>query len=244
MTDPERFEEGELRATNISSDLDAQRTTILAPIDRVRWSSVFAGFFTVLSTLAVLTVLGLAIGLTALSPNDRAREFGIGAGIWGVVTALIAFIVGGWLAARTAAVRGRANGILNGAMVWIVTIPLLLYWLIGGVGSLVTTAGQTAAQTGAAMTATQGGAGQPTAAGGSAVQPASPQQQIIERAKTAATQVTGQDVQRAAGAASTGAWSVFISLILGLIAACIGGWLGARPIMTARRAPHIETATT
>jgi hypothetical protein len=242
MADPERFEEGEMRATNFTSDLDTASTTILAPIDRVRWPAVFAGLVTVLSVLAVLTILGLAIGLAVVSPGNRASQFGLGAGIWGIITALIAFIIGGWLAARTAAVRGRANGVLNGAMVWAVTIPLLLYWLIGGLGSLVQTTATTAAQGAtAAATTMRGGAAQPAAPGG---QPASPAQNIMERAKSATGQVSGQDVERTATRASTGAWGVFITLILGLIFACLGGWLGARPTLMVRHTPHIQPATT
>jgi hypothetical protein len=37
--------------------------------------------------------------------------------ICGAISAPIAFVGGGWLAARTAGVRGTDNGVLNGAMV-------------------------------------------------------------------------------------------------------------------------------
>ncbi len=65
---------------------------------------------------------------------------------------LVAFFVGGGTAARTAAVHGRGNGALNGLMVYLVALPLLLYTLIGGVGSLLNTV-TSAAATGAQVAA-------------------------------------------------------------------------------------------
>ncbi|MEZ0266637.1 MAG: hypothetical protein ACAI43_18055, partial [Phycisphaerae bacterium] len=85
-----------------------------SPTDRVRWGPIIAGLFAALSTLAVLGVLGIAVGASAYDPGDSARNFGIGAGIWGAVSALLAFFIGGWLAARAAAVKGTSNGVLNG----------------------------------------------------------------------------------------------------------------------------------
>ena len=114
-------------------DYDGDLTTARA-VDRVRWGSVLAGIFAAISTLMALTVLGLAIGLSSFDAGDTAGPFGFGAGIWGAISTLIAFFVGGLIAARTAAVGGHSNGILNGAMVWFVAIPLLLYALGSGIG--------------------------------------------------------------------------------------------------------------
>src|SRR3712207_507609 len=101
-------------------------TTVVTPVDRVRWGAIFAGIFAALSTLLVLTLLGIGIGAASFDPGDRASGFGIGAGIWSGVSLLLAFLVGGFVAARTAAVTGQRNGALNGALMWAVAIPLLL----------------------------------------------------------------------------------------------------------------------
>jgi hypothetical protein len=113
--------------------------SVTTPTDRVRWPAIFAGLFAALSTLVVLAVLGAAVAGSTWDPGDSARTFGIGAGIWAAVSALIAFFIGGFLAARTAAVRGHNNGTLNGAMVWVVAIPLILWMLMGGINSLMRT---------------------------------------------------------------------------------------------------------
>src|SRR6185503_7358932 len=84
--------------------------------DRVRWGAILAGLFVALTTLVVLSVLGLAIGLSSYDAGDPFGSFGMGAGIWGILSALLAFLIGGWVAASTAGARGRNNGLLNGSM--------------------------------------------------------------------------------------------------------------------------------
>jgi hypothetical protein len=210
-------------------------TTMIAPTDRVRWGPIFAGLFAALTTLVVLGVLGIAVGLSSYNAGEPARNFGIGAGIWGAISAFIAFAVGGWLASFTAAIRNRGYGILNGAMVWVVAIPLLLYLLAGGIGSLLATAGnvaQAGAQAAGAAVANNPNL-QPTAqAAATAIQGAG---------QTAGQQVTPQQVEQATQTAGTGAWGLLLSLVLGFLAASFGGMLGAREpngMMTTRTTPR------
>ena len=201
-------------------------TSVVTPTDRVRWGPIIAGLFTALSTLALLSVLGIAVAGTAYDPGDQARNFGIGAGIWGAVSVLIAFTVGGWLAARSAAVRGGNNGLLNGAMVWAVAIPLLLYVIAGGAVRTASTAVQTGAQAAAqmsdeAMTASarQGAqdlANQAQGAAGNAA----------DRASAAMSDPANQEA--VADTTARTAWGTLVSLLLALGAAALGGYLGAR----------------
>lgn len=207
---------------------------VVTPTDRVRWGPIIAGLFAALSTLAVMSVLGLAIGASAFDPGDRASSFGIGAGIWGAVSALLAFLIGGWTAARTAAVGGRNNGLLNGTMVWVVAIPLLLYLLSSGVGSALRTAGNVAA-TGAQAVAPVAGQAANEAANNPALQ-ATAQAGAQGLAATAQAGVQSAQSQiadpanqvAAADAIQKGAWGTLGSLLLGLGAAAAGGALGAR----------------
>jgi len=111
-------------------------TAVVTPTDQIRWAAILAGLFTVFATLIVLTVLGVAIGLSTFDA-DNPNAFGIGAGVWGAVSALIAFALGGYIAGRSAAVQGKGMGVLNGAMVWIVAIPLMIYMLGGSLSMLM-----------------------------------------------------------------------------------------------------------
>jgi len=105
-------------------------------------------------------VLGVAIGASSYDAGDNVRAFGVGAGWWAAVSALIDFFVGGFMSARTAAVPGRSEGLLQGSMVWVVAIPLLMYLVSAMISSAVRTTGavaNTAAQTSAAAANTSAG---------------------------------------------------------------------------------------
>lgn len=209
-----------------------------APTDRVRWGPIVAGLFAAMTTLAVLGVLGVAVAGSAYDPGDNARNYGIGAGVWGAVSALLAFFIGGWLAARAAAVKGTSNGVMNGAMVWVVAIPLMLYVLMGGIGSLFRGAAS-AANSGVQAASNVGSGAAQQAAGDPATQ-----QRIEDQARTAGARIQAdaqqtadqvkqavqnpENQKRAAEATAKGAWGTLVSMLLGLGAAAVGGLVGAR----------------
>lgn len=212
----------------------------VASVDRIRWGAVIAGLFAAVSVLIVLAIAGLAVGLSTFAPGTPAGSLLLGTGIWGAISVLIAFFVGGGTAARTAAVHGRGNGALNGAMVWMVAIPLLLYTLIGGIGSLLGTvanvAGTTAqvaapvagqaAQAGATTIAATPGAQQTVASGAQAA--ATQVIPTLQAAATAVSNVPAADVKAATNTISQTALSTLLALGLGLLAAILGGLVGAR----------------
>jgi hypothetical protein len=230
---------------------DLDRTmNVTAVIDRVRWASILAGLFTVLASLATFTVLGIAVGLSTFDAN-AADRFGIGAGVYGAVSAIIAFLLGGFIAARTGAVVGSGNGLLNGAMVWIVTVVLIVNFLGTGIGTLLGTVGSVAttavnvASDAAAVAATNPEAVEavqnalPTPAGstqeGDANVPADPATAIapiVEDVQQQLEQVTPQEVEDAARSASSAAWSALLALGLTALAAMLGGFLGMRSYPT------------
>ena len=258
------------------------RTSVLArsgiSMDRVRWGPVIAGLFVALSTLAILGTLGVAVGFSTADRSDSASTFGIGAGIWGALSALIAFFVGGLVAARTAAtpVTGvdtegnlkNDNGLLQGAMVWAVAIPLTAYLTASTVGGAIGTAGRAVA--GGAQTAVQATATVTQDAAKDAandvknsdaakrVTDANNAGEAVDRAKqegTAATQKAGdaakaageqlkgvkdqvtnevnrtftpENLEAAAGYGAKASWGLLASMLLGLIAAAIGGLIGGK----------------
>src|SRR5829696_8329890 len=71
--------------------------------DRIRWGPIVAGVVTAFAVLLFLTVLGIALGISALGGDDDARTWGTAAGIYGGLSLLVAFFFGGWMAARSAA---------------------------------------------------------------------------------------------------------------------------------------------
>jgi hypothetical protein len=115
-------------------ELGAAREGRLEP---VQWSSILAGVFTTVSTATLLSVFGLALGLLTIDLDNTLRSFGIGAGIWGAVITLLSFCLGGWISTRTALASDTFSRILQGALVWLVTIPLVSYGLTGGTGAFL-----------------------------------------------------------------------------------------------------------
>jgi hypothetical protein len=209
---------------------DVDATVINRPTDRVRWAAVFAGLFAAITSLFVLTLLGLAIGLSSYDAGEPASNFGIGAGVWGAISALIAFAIGGWLAARTAALTGRGNGMLNGAMVWIVAIPLLLFVLGSGVSSLLNTAGNVAAAgVNAAGNAAGNIAGNPAAQSTAISAGQDAAAGVQAQATSIAGQITPGNVENAARTAGNTLWGTLLWIVVGFVAASVGGLVGSRP---------------
>ncbi len=214
--------------------------------DLVRWGPVLAGVFSALSATAVLSVLGLAIGFSRIDPDDTLGSFGLGAGVWGVATALISFFVGGWISGRTTAVVDNFTRIFQGAMVWIVTVPLLLYVVAGGAGDLLQTLGSVV-QTGVQAAAPQIGQGTQPGQGQGGQGAAGPLEQTTrdtarQALETLRQQVTPEQVTRTADLASRAAWGVLFSMLLGLGAAAAGGYVASRR-QVVHEMPAATTAT-
>ncbi len=213
-------------------------TTIL-PTDRVRWAAVLSGLFTVLAALVFFTVLGLALGLSTFDANNP-RNFGIGAGIYGIASALIAFALGGFIAAKTAAVTGTSNGVLQAGMVWIVTIALIVNFIGSGVGTLLNVAGGVA---NTAVTAASNVAGdaadvvadnpeiQATVAQGAteaAPEVAATAEALADQVQTQIQNVTPEQVEQAVQDVGPAAWWALAGLGVSALAAMLGGALGRR----------------
>jgi len=223
---------GDLTLERDLIDMNVHRVT--APLDRVRWGAVFAGLFTTISTFILLSVLGAAIGASTFDPGDSLNGLGASASIWGAVTALIAFFVGGLIAARAAAITGKGNGALNGVMVWIVMIPLALYLVSSGIGTTLGALGGVAA-TGIEAAAPIVGqvADDITVAGVQATAEAAGETLSAPDAQatlSAGVQAVLPDVneQQVDQAVETTAWGTLVALILGMVASLIGGLVGGR----------------
>ena len=107
---------------------------------RVAWGGVWSGFLFSLGIFLLLTVLGMAIGISAVgigtSDGASARSLGVGAAVWGAVTLLIALFVGGWVATRAGMVHDGATGMIEGVLIWVLSILTLIYMASSGVALL------------------------------------------------------------------------------------------------------------
>jgi hypothetical protein len=124
-----------------------QQTAFLAPRDDVRWGPIVAGLLTALAAFVLLSTLLLAIGANTIRAGaGQTGEVAAGAGIATALAALVSFLVGGFVAGRTAAVAGRSAGLLNGFLVWALGLLLILLLSAFGIGQLFGAAGDLLSQ--------------------------------------------------------------------------------------------------
>jgi hypothetical protein len=211
--------------------------------NQVQWGPIIAGTLTAIVAFLLLTVLGFALGASVLDPRNTAGQIGSWAAAWGAFTAILAFLLGGWIAARSAAVPGTFAGLMQGLMVGAVGLLFMIWLTANGLGNLFGTIGSTVGTVlsvtanavpavGAATNVTSGQAGNAV------------EQQTgvdVNNPQAAATAVVGQ-VQTAANEAGKrlaaadnpqtfdvvrkGALGTFGILLVPLLAGAIGGWLG------------------
>jgi len=113
----------------------------------VRWGAVLAGVVVGISVQMMLTLLGIATGLTATDVTE-GETLGMGPLLWAGLSMLVSAFVGGYVAARMSGLKRKTDGVLHGAVSWAVTTVLfaVLATSIGGtlVSSVFTNVSQIA----------------------------------------------------------------------------------------------------
>ncbi len=230
MADTGRVEQVNVRSGRQGAEVEIPEAYNLDR-DRVRFGPIVAGLLTALTSLLLLSLLGLAIGLTVVDAGSAAAgsgppsESGPLSAIWGGLTGIISFLLGGYVAGRTAAVFDRRWGSLNGALVFMLGVPLTL-WLAGqGLGFALGTVGSFVSALNADPAQVQNAA-----------------QGAASQAQRAVTQVRPADVARAAESARNGAWGALLGSALALGASALGGAMGTRRHLDVDR-PMTTTVT-
>jgi hypothetical protein len=187
------------------------------PKDRVRWGPIWAGLLTAMTSLLLLSLLGAALGLAGLDAGRAAvqggppAEVGRNAGIWGAISGILSFLLGGYVAGRTAAVFSRGWGALNGALVFMLGVPVTLLLAGMGLGTILGTLGSFVGalnvDPGTTANAAQG---------------------ATDQARDAARTLSPEDARRAAEAARNAAMGAFGGSLLALGASALGGFFGTR----------------
>ena len=104
---------------------------------RVSWGGVFGGVLVALGFLLLMTALGVAVGISAAQPGETdTGTLGAGAGIWAAVSLLVALFLGGWVSTRIGAIFDGTTGFFEGALVWVVSVLLMLCMASTGLGML------------------------------------------------------------------------------------------------------------
>jgi len=130
--------------------------TVNADGMKISWGGVFGGVLAGIGTLLLLTSLGLAIGISAVDPRDtNAGAIGTGAATWTALSLLISLFIAGWASTRLSMLWERTTAMFEGAIVWVMSLIVILYLTANGVGLLASGAsgllGSAAQTAGAAM---------------------------------------------------------------------------------------------
>jgi len=108
---------------------------------RISWQAVFAGVILAVTIQLLLSMLGLGVGLGMVHTNagstPDAGSFGVGTGLWWLISNLIALGIGGYVAAWTAGITVRFDGVLHGLIAWGIATLLTFYLLSTAVGGLI-----------------------------------------------------------------------------------------------------------
>jgi hypothetical protein len=198
---------------------------------RIRWGPIIAGVIIALVTQGLLTLFGLAVGLTALNPMQQAdySGFGIGSGIWLIVSSLISVFVGAWSASWLANILHRPDGVVHGILTWGLYMVLTLFLIGTGIGNIM---GGAFSLLNSAVT----GASQGVASNVDSPREVSTIQQRVqqmagnqeqEQATSPGERLAAErQAEQVSDVASRIAWTAFLATLLSLIAGAVGGLTG------------------
>ncbi len=102
----------------------------------IRWSAVLAGVAVGISVQLVLTLLGIASGLSMTSVQAGEAP-GTGALVWAGISMLISALIGAYVAGRMSGLKRKTDGVLHGAVSWAVTTLLFVVLATSAGGSLL-----------------------------------------------------------------------------------------------------------
>lgn len=233
-----------VRTTTVRTEPEIGVGTNLVPVrNRVQWGPIIAGVVAAITAFLLLTILGFAFGASVLDPANTAGEISKWAAVWGAITAVLAFFIGGWIAARSSAVAGTFAALLNGLMVGATGLLLIIWLSATGLGNLFGTIGSAVGSVANVAASVAPAAGDavnvnPTQAGNQVEQATgidvnNPQAaatavagQVQEVADQAKETIAAVDNPQTFDAVRKGAIGTFLGLLLPLLAGALGGWLG------------------
>jgi hypothetical protein len=125
----------------------------------IRWGAILGGVVSGTASYLLLSLLGVAVGLTAIDPQsaEPVGRVSLATGIWTGVSMLVGAFIGGYVAGHMSGLSRASDGMLHGFVSWGVTTLLYgvltvsaLGAILGGtfsvMGQVLQTGAETAAQ--------------------------------------------------------------------------------------------------
>lgn len=114
--------------------------TVISPArSRTSWGAIFAGVLVAIASQVLLVMLGLAVGAAAIDPNAASPFSGLGIGsiIWLVLSGFLSLFAGAYVTGRLSGVVNRADGGLNGLVVWALFLVTSMFVAGSGAAGVV-----------------------------------------------------------------------------------------------------------
>ena len=204
----------------------------LVPVrSRISWGAIVAGSVLALALYFLLTLLGGAIGLS-VSDRVDGQNIGTAAAIYAIVVTALCLFVGGFVAAQFTVGENKREAAVYGLLVWAAVFAMLLWLMATGVRAGFN------AMVGVATTANAATQGDWEAG---ARRAGFDQKQIDDVKQRAQAQQAANDpatrqraeinAREAADTATRVTWYTFAGTLVSMLAAALGGVVGAGPTL-------------
>ena len=100
---------------------------------RVSWGAILGGAMTALACYLVLSLLLIAVGVTAANEGARVSQPSIPITIAVVITIATSLFMGGWVSSQLTAGENRQEAVIYGILTWAVVTAFSLYLVSAGV---------------------------------------------------------------------------------------------------------------
>lgn len=239
---------------NDRNDLPVDVEDLIPVRSRIAWGPIVAGSVLALALYFLLTLLGGAIGLSVSDKLD-GRDIGVAAAVYAIAVTALCLFAGGYIASQLTTGENKLEAAMYGLMVWAAVFAMLLWLMATGVRAGFNTMVGVATAGSSVATAT---AQNTTQADFEAVAQRAgytPQQieDFKQRVKTApadakaaaedpAVKQRAEQTAREAGEAATRVtWYTFLGTLVSMLAAALGGYVGAGPTFRLFAAPAAGT---
>ncbi len=116
-------------------------------LKRVSWGAIFAGAVIAVALMALLSLLGVAIGFDSIQIGEPVNDIPTATALWWAVSSIVATGLGAFVAGRLAGIPNPLTGMFHGAAVWAVSSLVTLWLAASAIGFAFGLAGQAVSTT-------------------------------------------------------------------------------------------------
>ena len=214
---------------------------------RISWGAIVAGSVLSLALYFLLTLLGGAIGLS-ISDKFAGRNIGFAAAVYAIVVTAACLFVGGFVASQLTTGENKREAAMYGLLVWAAVFTMLLWLMATGVRAGfntmvgVATVGSNVADATAQNTTQSDWENAAQRAGVPLEKIKSAAADAKATLEDPATKAKAEQAARDAAEVTTRVtWWSFLGTLISMIAAAVGGYVGAGPTLRLFAVPVAST---